>query len=93
MSVGWRSSRVTSKIPTKAKTKVKRAWTLKEKVLPDEFIDPYVGRPYYQFGVDRATEVVSMGVEHFATPELMFRLYTIDPDHFHMILSLTRNVY
>ena len=93
MSVGWRSSRVTSNIPTKAKTKVKRAWTLKEKVLPDEFIDPYVGRPYYQFGVDRATEVVSMGVEHFATPELMFRLYTIDPDHFHMILSLTRNVY
>jgi len=93
MSVGWRSSRVTSNIPTKAKTKVKRAWTLKEKVLPDEFIDPYVGRPYYQFGIDRATEVVSMGVEHFATPELMFRLYTIDPDHFHMILSLTRNVY
>ncbi len=93
MSVGWRSSRVTSNIATKAKTKVKRAWTLKEKVLPDEFIDPYVGRPYYQFGVDRATEVVSMGVEHFATPELMFRLYTIDPDHFHMVLSLTRNVY
>ena len=93
MSVGWRTSRVTSNIPTKAKTKVKRAWTLKEKVLPDEFIEPYVGRPYYQFGVDRATEVVSMGVEHFATPELMFRLYTIDPDHFHMVLSLTRNVY
>ncbi len=93
MAVGWRTSRVTSNIPTKAKTKVKRAWTLKEKVLPDEFITPYVGRPYVQYGADRATEVVSMGVEHFATPELMFRLYSVDPDHFHMILSLTRNTY
>ena len=93
MAVGWRTSRVTSNIPTKAKTKVKRAWTLKEKVLPDEFITPYVGRPYVRYGADRATEVVSMGVEHFATPELMFRLYSVDPDHFHMILSLTRNTY
>ena len=93
MAVGWRTSRVTSNIPTKAKTKVKRAWTLKEKVLPDEFITPYVGRPYVQYGADRATEVISMGVEHFATPELMFRLYSVDPDHFHMILSLTRNTY
>jgi SPP1 gp7 family putative phage head morphogenesis protein len=93
MAVGWRTSRVTSNIPTKAKTKVKRAWTLKEKVLPDEFITPYVGRPYVRLGADRATEVVSMGVEHFATPELMFRLYSVDPDHFHMILSLTRNTY
>jgi SPP1 gp7 family putative phage head morphogenesis protein len=93
IAVGWRTSRVTSNIPTKAKTKVKRAWTLKEKVLPDEFITPYVGRPYVRLGADRATEVVSMGVEHFATPELMFRLYSVDPDHFHMILSLTRNTY
>jgi len=93
MAVNWRTSRITSNIPTKAKTKVKRAWTLKEKVLPDEFISPYVGRPYVRFGSDRATEVVSMGVEHFATPELMFRLYSVDPDHFHMILSLTRNTY
>ena len=43
--------------------------------------------------IDTATEIVSMGVEHFADPELMFRLYTIDPDHFHMILSMTRNTY
>ena len=93
MAVNWRTSRITSNIPTKAKTKVKRAWTLKEKVLPDEFISPYVGRPYVRLGSDRATEVVSMGVEHFATPELMFRLYSVDPDHFHMILSLTRNIY
>jgi SPP1 gp7 family putative phage head morphogenesis protein len=98
MAVNWRTSRVTSNAPTK--TKVKKAWTLSEGVLPDEFITPYVGRPYrsrnrgYKQGfTDTATEVISMGVEHFASPELMFRLYSVDPDHFHMILSLTRNVY
>jgi len=95
MAVNWRTSRVTSNITTKVK--VKKAWTLRESVLPDEFIAPYVGRPYrkgYSQGyADTATEVISMGVEHFASPELMFRLYSVDPDHFHMILSLTRNVY
>ena len=98
MAVNWRTSRVISNAPTK--TKVKKAWTLSEGVLPDEFITPYVGRPYrsrnrgYKQGfTDTATEVISMGVEHFASPELMFRLYSVDPDHFHMILSLTRNVY
>ena len=95
MAVNWRTSRVTSNAPTK--TKVKKAWTLAEGVLPDEFITPYVGRPYrrgYSQGyADTATEVISMGVEHFASPELMFRLYSVDPDHFHMILSMTRNVY
>ena len=95
MAVNWRTSRVTSNAPTK--TKVKKAWTLSESVLPDEFITPYVGRPnrkgYSQGYADTPTELISMGVEHFASPELMFRLYSVDPDHFHMILSMTRNVY
>ena len=42
---------------------------------------------------DSATEVISMGVEHFSDPESMFRLYQADPEHFYMILSLTRTVY
>jgi hypothetical protein len=93
MALDFRTSRVTSNIPTKRKGAVKKAWTLKEAVLPDEFITPYVGRPYEVFGKDAATEVISVGVEHFSSPELMFRLYSIDRDHFHMILSLTRNTY
>ena len=99
MAVGFRASKITSNIPTKSPREVKKAWTLSESVLPDEFISPYAGRPYRRYDhnldktVDTATEIVSMGVEHFADPELMFRLYTIDPDHFHMILSMTRNTY
>ena len=99
MAVGFRASKITSNIPTKSPREVKKAWTLSESVLPDEFISPYAGRPYRKYDrtlnktVDTATEFVSMGVEHFADPELMFRLYTIDPDHFHMILSMTRNTY
>ena len=42
---------------------------------------------------DSATEVISMGVEHFSDPESMFRLYQADPEHFYMILSLTRTAY
>tara|TARA_R100000278_G_scaffold62580_1_gene50652 strand:+ start:31 stop:1389 length:1359 start_codon:yes stop_codon:yes gene_type:complete len=99
MAVGFRTSKITDTVPTKSPREVKKAWTLKESVLPDDFISPYVGRPYRRYDrtlnktVDTATEVISMGVEHFADPELMFRLYTIDPDHFHMILSMTRNTY
>ena len=99
MAVGFRTSKITDTVPTKSPKEVKKAWTLKESVLPDDFISPYVGRPYRKYDrtlnktVDTATEVISMGVEHFADPELMFRLYTIDPDHFHMILSMTRNTY
>jgi SPP1 gp7 family putative phage head morphogenesis protein len=94
MAVNWRTSRASSPYRTKSPKLVKKAWTLQESVIPDEFITPYVGRPYYtNKGLDSATEVISVGVEHFASPELMFRLYSVDPDHFHMILSLTRNVY
>jgi len=93
MALDFRTSRVTSNIPTKSAKRVAKAWTLREAVLPDKFITPYVGRPYEMFGGDVATEVISVGVEHFAHPELMFRLYSIDRDHFHMILSLTRNAY
>ena len=42
---------------------------------------------------DEATEVISMGAEHFSDPENMFRLYQADPEHFFMILSLTRTTY
>ena len=99
MAVGFRTSRVTSNVATKSSREVKRAWELSEQVLPDEFISPYAGRPYRKYSrdldktIDTATEITSMGVEHFADPELMFRLYTVDPDHFHMILSMTRNTY
>ena len=81
---------------------------LREAVIRDTFISPYVGRPYRTTGrditklpkgvdvgevYDEATEVISMGAEHFSDPENMFRLYQADPEHFFMILSLTRTTY
>lgn len=42
---------------------------------------------------DEATEVISMGAEHFIDEAAMFRLYQADPDHFYMMMSLTRTKY
>ena len=54
-----------------------------EVAVPDKFIAPYVGRDYG----NRATEVFSMGVEHFATPRGMQQLYVKDPEHFYLVLG------
>lgn len=58
-----------------------------EKAYPDEFITPYVGKIYR----DGGTEVLSVGMEHFASPELMVRLAAKDPDHFALILGMMRS--
>jgi len=42
---------------------------------------------------DEATEIISMGAEHFIDEAAMFRLYQADPDHFYMMMSLTRTQY
>lgn len=62
-----------------------------EKAIEDEFINPYMGKIYKQFGSRRgvrATEITTMGVQ------LMFedptKLYTEDRDYFNFIFSLFR---
>lgn len=55
-----------------------------EVALPDKFISPYVGK-IYQKGT---TEVISMGVEHFADPKSLAKLRREDPDHFNFILGI-----
>lgn len=55
-----------------------------EVALPDKFISPYVGK-IYQKGT---TEVISMGVEHFADAKSLARLRKEDPDHFNFILGV-----
>jgi len=50
-----------------------------------KFISPYVGKyygPYHEY-----SEVVSMGLEHFAQPETLKRLYNKDKDHFYFVLG------
>ena len=39
-----------------------------------------------------ATETISVGVEYFVDPRARAELFTRDPDHFNLILSLTRQV-
>lgn len=59
-----------------------------EMALPDEFIDPYVGKLYK----DRSTEVISMGVERFTSSENMQKFRDKDPEHFHYILGVIAHV-
>lgn len=57
-----------------------------EKAYPDKFIHPYVGKKY-EAG---HTEVVSMGLEHFAFGSDMVKLYKADKEHFHFMLGIFR---
>ena len=54
-----------------------------EVALEDTFVNPYVGKIY----PDMATEVLSMGLEHFASPELLTKLYQRDPEHVFLTLG------
>lgn len=51
----------------------------------DEFLNPYMGK-VYKSGV---TEVLSMSIEHFSSPEGMARLRRFDPDLFNLVVGLS----
>jgi hypothetical protein len=55
-----------------------------ERAVPDHFVCDYVGK-VYDTG---ATEVLSMGLEHFASGARMVQLYERDPEHFLLILGI-----
>lgn len=55
-----------------------------EMALPDGFLDPYVGKLYFS----GATEVASMGVQQFTSPEHMYQLYDADPEMFNIIVGM-----
>ena len=59
--------------------------------MPDKFVDPYVGKVYDGYFGEKATEVVSMGIERFHSPESMKEFRDKDPDHFHFILGVLTN--
>jgi hypothetical protein len=54
-----------------------------ELALEDSFVDPYVGKVY----PDMATEVLSMGLEHFADEKRWVKLYQQDPEHLFLTLG------
>lgn len=55
---------------------------------PDKFSTPYVGKLYGEVGNQRATEVISMGVEALYADPLKFALE--DPEYFDFILHIVR---
>jgi hypothetical protein len=59
-----------------------------EKAYPDSFLSPYVGKVYG----DRFTEVMSMGLEHFANKNLMLDLWEKDREHFKMMTDFLKEV-
>lgn len=59
-----------------------------EVAYPDHFVNPYVGKLNAK---NKAEEVISMGLEHFADAENMRYLYENDPEHFFFILGVLTN--
>ncbi|MBT9584119.1 hypothetical protein IV102_12330 [bacterium] len=59
-----------------------------EVALEDTFVNPYVGKVY----PDMATEVLSMGLEHFSSPELLTKLYQRDPEHVFLTLGAIKTM-
>lgn len=63
-----------------------------EKAFQDKYIDPYVGKIYPPYLGRPISEVVSVGVQHFASPRKMTELYLIDPSHFELSLGIVKSL-
>jgi hypothetical protein len=61
-------------------------YELHEIAKPDAFIRPYTGKVY----LDKATETISMGLQHMWNDALSF--WEKDPDHFKFIWNLMHGV-
>lgn len=76
--------RSSGKIQTLRKITGSKAYKADEVAVIDNFVDPYVGKKYE----NGSTEVISMGLERFSTPEEMQKFRDKDPEHFHYILGV-----
>lgn len=91
VATDWRSQRSSGK-PTKLNhlldTSVYKDTDL---AVPDAFVSPYVGRIYYfKPNASEATEVVSVGLEHFRDVDSMKDLYMKDKEHFFLTLGIVK---
>ena len=61
----------------------------------DAYVNPYVGKTYKEDdgpnAKDAYTEVLSVGTEHFISPEKMAKLYRKDPYHFWLTVGAYRD--
>lgn len=63
-----------------------------EVAYPDKFVEAYVGKVYKEKGKELPyTEVISMGVERFSSPEAMVKFHTKDPEHFNFTLGVLKH--
>ncbi len=80
----WLSRRATAERPVPLSRLVPDAgYGPEERALPDHFVTPYVGRLYD----DGGTEVLSTGLERFASGFSMADLYADDEEHFLLVLG------
>jgi hypothetical protein len=82
-AVKWRDEKATSKKLVKLSELTKEDYGDGEVALRDHYYNPYVGKVYQT----SATEVVSMGFDHFASPDLLVELRARDPSHFNFIME------
>lgn len=86
VAVDWVKSRATGEEQRLQELTGNPRYDRNEYAYPDHFVDPYVGKVYS----DGTTEVLSMGLEAFSSPERMIQLAAKDPDHFALVLGLMR---
>ena len=66
-----------------------------EVAIPDDFVDPYVGklysdRPAYSPDAVFSSEVISMGLERLASPQTAAELALRDPEHLALIFTILK---
>lgn len=60
-----------------------------EKYLPDDFVNPYIGKVYKT----NTTEVFSMGIDALANPKRLLNLAAKDPEHLALTLGVFQQDY
>jgi hypothetical protein len=83
-------SRATKKTPKKLSEITGLPYGDEEKAYIDHFISPYVGKITPS---DSSSEVFSMGVDHFTTPERMIKLWNGDREHFDLTITNLRRLH
>jgi hypothetical protein len=86
----WVKSRATKKTPKKLSEITGLPYGDEEKAYIDHFISPYVGKITPS---DSSSEVFSMGVDHFTTPERMIKLWNGDREHFDLTITNLRRLH
>jgi hypothetical protein len=92
-ALDWIKRRATGKLQKLSELTGNSGYKDNEIAVPDHFLKPYVGKVYLNPKTGKpmpTTEVVSMGVERFASPEKMVEFYLQDPEHFMFTLGIMR---